>query len=149
MWGRYIDEDYIIEAPESYAGIPNFNQKPEMMVQFDFMEVKDDEGFDESLPIKYEKMTEYIRRYNVEPIPEQTQEEKTITLINTYLDSFKGGREGTGVTDKSEDGSYIPLDEEDESLTAYKLYLKDLRKDRNFPYVEVKSLEEWLKDYQG
>ena len=149
MWAKYINEDYIIEAPDSYAGISNFNQKPEMMVQFDFMEVKDDEGFDESLPIKYKKMTNYIKRYNIEPALEQTQEEKTNALIDMYLNSFQGGRKGTNVTNKSEDGSFIPLDKEDEFLTAYKLYLKDLRKDRNFPYVEVKSLGEWLKDYQG
>lgn len=146
MWGRYIDEDYIIVAPESYAGVEDFNKKPEMMIQFDFKEVKDAEGFDESLPINYKNYKNYIRRYNTEnPYPEKTQEEKVLALIDLYLSTFQGTRSDTSIDDESSDGAYIPLNKEEEILNEYRSYLENIKNDKDFPYVEVLNLQDWLK----
>lgn len=146
MWGNYINEDYVIVAPESYAGIEKFNQKPEMMVQFDFKEVKDAVGFDENLPIKYKNYENYIERYNREKFnSEKTQEEKILAERDAYLSMFQGSREGTTISNESSDGSFVSMKNEEKALYGYKNYLNNIENEPNFPNIQVLSFSEWLR----
>ena len=146
MWGNYINEDYIIVAPENYAGILDFNKKPEMMIQFDFKEVKDADEFDESLPIKYKNLDNYIERYNREKFnSEKTQEEKVLAERDVYLSMFQGSREGTNIPDKSSNGSFVSLENEEKALKSYKEYLENIESNPNFPNIQVLSFSEWLR----
>ena len=143
MWAKYMSEDYVIEAPESYAGILGFNQKPEMMKQFGFKEVKDADNFDKSKQIRYKLFDNYILRYNQEPDIE-SQKEKVMALRNLFLQAFSGTRKNTDVSDKSDSGAFVSLENEEKALKSYKEYLENIENEPDFPNIKVLGFGDWL-----
>lgn len=147
MWAKYMKDDYIIVAPEEYAGVIGFNKKPEMMEQFGFVPVKDAEGFDDTLPVRYKEMDGYIERYNSEnPNPEKTQKEKVLATRDAYLSMFQGSREGTNIPDESSNGAFVSLENEEKALKSYKEYLENIENEPDFPNIKVLGFGDWLKE---
>lgn len=150
MWAKYINEDYVIVAPDEYAGVIGFNEKPEMMEQFGFEPVKDAEGFNDTLPIKYKEMGRYIERYNLKEQPvESSQKDKILALRDAYLKAFIGTRKDTDVTNESAAGAYVSLTDETKALEDYKTYLENIENKPDFPNIELLGFGDWLKEREN
>lgn len=148
MWAKYMKDDYVIVAPKDYAGVIGFNEKPEMMEQFGFVPVKDADGFDAALPVRYKEMDGYIERYNLkeEKPVEPSQKDKILALRDDYLKVFAGTRKDTDVTNKSSAGVYVSLEDETKALEDYRTYLKNIENEPDFPNIKLLGFGDWLKE---
>lgn len=146
MYAKYINEEYIIPAPKECGGVLDFDQKPEMMIQFDFIPVKDKKGYNKNKKTCYKLMKDYIQRYNPkeESFEELIEEEKLLAIRDSYLNTFCSTRKNTDITNTSSDGTFIDLNEEEEILNNYKNYLLNIENESNFPNIQIMSLSEFV-----
>lgn len=146
MWAKFINEDYIIPAPEKAGGVEDFNKRPDIMKQFDYKEIVNAPGFDPNKPVKYRLKAIFIEQYNPE-IQEQeelSQAEKVLTQRDFFLQIFSGIRENSGVTESSTDGVFVSKENERAALLDYTKYLKNIEAEPGFPDIQVLGFGDWL-----
>lgn len=146
MWAKFVNDDYIIQAPEKAGGVSGFNKRPEIMKQFEYQEVVDSEGFDKNKPFKYRQTGDFIERFNIEEKPETKQSPREVILAqrDAFLQMFSGIRKNTEVTDKGETGAYVSPAKEEQALAAYRQYLINIESEPGFPNITLLSFGDWL-----
>lgn len=67
-------------------------------------------------------------------------------MRDLFLQAFSGTRKNTDVTNESDAGAYVSLEDETKALEDYKTYLENIENEPDFPNINVLGFGDWLKE---